>query len=41
MIGETPEWMLWAMAGLMVFLMLLPLVVPRRLVPVATMSIFI
>jgi hypothetical protein len=25
MIGETPEWALWAMVGLMVFLMLLPL----------------
>jgi hypothetical protein len=25
MIGETPEWTLWAMAGLMVFIMLLPL----------------
>jgi hypothetical protein len=25
MIGETPEWTLWAMAGLMVFIILLPL----------------
>jgi hypothetical protein len=25
MIGERPEWMLWAMFGLMAFIMLIPL----------------
>jgi len=23
-IGETPEWMLWALVGLLIFVMLLP-----------------